>query len=60
MVHFDPNEVGMKPPPFKHTVYNALLVPRPIGWISTLDAAGRANLAPYSLLQRSRLPPAAG
>ncbi len=27
---------------------NAVVVPRPIGWISTLDAAGRANLAPYS------------
>ena len=27
---------------------NAIVVPRPIGWISTLDGAGRANLAPYS------------
>src|SRR3954463_15483164 len=27
---------------------NAIVVPRPIGWISTLDAAGRATLAPYS------------
>ena len=27
---------------------NALVVPRPIGWVSTLDAAGRPNLAPYS------------
>ena len=27
---------------------NAIVVPRPIGWISTLDAQGRANLAPYS------------
>jgi flavin reductase (DIM6/NTAB) family NADH-FMN oxidoreductase RutF len=24
------------------------IVPRPIGWISTLDAAGRPNLAPFS------------
>lgn len=24
------------------------IVPRPIGWISSIDAAGRANLAPYS------------
>ena len=45
---FDPREVGMKPPPFKHTVYTALVVPRPIGWISTLDADGDANLAPFS------------
>ena len=25
-----------------------LVVPRPIGWIGTLDAAGRRNLAPFS------------
>ncbi|HUF56504.1 MAG TPA: flavin reductase family protein [Thermohalobaculum sp.] len=28
--------------------FKAIVVPRPIGWISTLDAEGRANLAPYS------------
>jgi flavin reductase (DIM6/NTAB) family NADH-FMN oxidoreductase RutF len=27
---------------------NAIVVPRPIGWISTLGTDGRANLAPYS------------
>lgn len=27
---------------------NAIVVPRPIGWISTLDRHGRANLAPFS------------
>ena len=26
----------------------ALIVPRPIGWISTIDKLGRVNLAPYS------------
>jgi flavin reductase (DIM6/NTAB) family NADH-FMN oxidoreductase RutF len=31
-----------------HNPFNALVVPRPIGWISSLDAEGRANLAPYS------------
>jgi flavin reductase (DIM6/NTAB) family NADH-FMN oxidoreductase RutF len=33
------------------SVYNILVgsvVPRPIGWISTLDSAGRPNLAPFS------------
>ncbi|MGE0256288.1 MAG: flavin reductase family protein [Alphaproteobacteria bacterium] len=45
---FDPREAGMKPPPFRHTVYNALVVPRPIGWISTLGADGIVNLAPFS------------
>lgn len=31
-----------------HNPLNALIVPRPIGWISTLDPQGQANLAPYS------------
>ena len=34
---------GLSPDPFK-----ACVLPRPIGWISTLDAAGRRNLAPFS------------
>lgn len=34
---------GLPRDPFK-----ALVVPRPIGWISTVDAAGRVNLAPFS------------
>ena len=45
---FDPGRDGMKPPPFKHTVYNALVMPRPIGWISTLSTSGVINLAPFS------------
>ncbi|MGB1792110.1 MAG: flavin reductase family protein, partial [Paracoccaceae bacterium] len=28
--------------------FNAIVTPRPIGWISTRDAQGRDNLAPYS------------
>ncbi|MBB2165809.1 flavin reductase family protein [Gluconacetobacter sp. 1b LMG 1731] len=32
----------------KHDPFNAIVGPRPIGWISSVDAAGRANLAPYS------------
>jgi len=31
-----------------HSPFNALVVPRPIGWISTLAPDGTANLAPYS------------
>ena len=31
-----------------HNPFKAIVSPRPIGWISTLDARGRANLAPYS------------
>lgn len=37
------NAHGLKRDPFK-----ALVVPRPIGWISSLDGEGRLNLAPYS------------
>lgn len=28
--------------------FNSLVVPRPIGWISSVDKAGNVNLAPYS------------
>ena len=31
-----------------HDPIKAIIAPRPIGWISTLDAEGRPNLAPYS------------
>ncbi len=31
-----------------HDPFKAIVSPRPIGWISTLDADGVANLAPYS------------
>lgn len=31
-----------------HDPFKAIIAPRPIGWISTVDAVGRANLAPYS------------
>lgn len=31
-----------------HNPFNAIVVPRPIGWISTVDAEGNVNLAPFS------------
>lgn len=31
-----------------HDPFNAMVAPRPIGWISSQDAAGGLNLAPYS------------
>ncbi len=31
-----------------HDPFNAIVGPRPIGWISTVSAAGIRNLAPYS------------
>jgi flavin reductase (DIM6/NTAB) family NADH-FMN oxidoreductase RutF len=32
----------------RHNPFNALVIPRPIGWISSIDAQGTVNLAPYS------------
>lgn len=32
----------------KHDPFNAIVGPRPIGWVSTVSAAGEVNLAPYS------------
>jgi flavin reductase (DIM6/NTAB) family NADH-FMN oxidoreductase RutF len=45
---YDPekNDHGMPHNPFK-----SLIVPRPIGWISTVSAEGVHNLAPYSQFQ---------
>ena len=31
-----------------HDPFKAIIAPRPIGWISTVDTDGRTNLAPYS------------
>ena len=44
-MHYQP---GVANPAFRHDPFLALVVPRPIGWISTLSAAGVVNLAPYS------------
>jgi flavin reductase (DIM6/NTAB) family NADH-FMN oxidoreductase RutF len=32
----------------KHDPFNAIIAPRPIGWISSRSAKGHVNLAPYS------------
>ncbi|WP_111431185.1 flavin reductase family protein [Rhodobacteraceae bacterium DSL-40] len=39
---------GIDPHGLPHNPFKALIAPRPIGWISTIDGDGRANLAPYS------------
>jgi flavin reductase (DIM6/NTAB) family NADH-FMN oxidoreductase RutF len=39
----DKNNHGLPHDPFK-----SIVVPRPIGWISSLDREGRVNLAPFS------------
>ena len=44
-----------------HDPFKALVCPRPIGWISTMDLAGRVNLAPYSFFNAfSSSPPIVG
>ena len=46
-MHYDPR-IDPKPAPLKYNPLNALVGPRPIGWITTMDPIGRINLAPYS------------
>ncbi|MDX5630845.1 MULTISPECIES: flavin reductase family protein [unclassified Brenneria] len=41
---YDPNDGHRLP----HNPIKAIIAPRPIGWISSVDLEGRANLAPYS------------
>jgi flavin reductase (DIM6/NTAB) family NADH-FMN oxidoreductase RutF len=40
-----------------HDPLKAIVAPRPIGWISTLDAGGRPNLAPYSFFNMVQTSP---
>lgn len=41
-----------------HDPFNALIVPRPIGWITTCGADGQVNLAPYAFFNAVvRVPP---
>ncbi|VVS96853.1 Asp/Glu/hydantoin racemase [Sphingomonas sp. EC-HK361] len=35
-----------------HDPTNAIIAPRPIGWISTVSPAGKRNLAPYSFFNQ--------
>ena len=43
----DPSD-GMRQPPLKFSPFKALVVPRPIGWVTTMSADGVLNLAPFS------------
>jgi flavin reductase (DIM6/NTAB) family NADH-FMN oxidoreductase RutF len=45
----------------RHDPFNAIVGPRPIGWISTVSAEGVANLAPYSFFNAfNYVPPIIG
>lgn len=44
-----------------HDPFNAIVGPRPIGWISSHDAEGKLNLAPYSFFNAfNYIPPIIG
>jgi flavin reductase (DIM6/NTAB) family NADH-FMN oxidoreductase RutF len=53
-MYYEPGKThhGLKHDPFKSCV-----VPRPIGWISTLDTKGNQNIAPYSQFQNVTFDP---
>ena len=43
MFYDDPKKHNLRPSPFK-----ALVAPRPIAWVSSMDLDGVLNLAPFS------------
>lgn len=42
----------------KASLFNSIVAPRPIGWISTVDVQGRVNLAPFSYFNAISASPA--
>ena len=44
-------EPGITPHGLPYDPFKSCVIPRPIGWISTVDAKGQHNLAPYSQFQ---------
>jgi flavin reductase (DIM6/NTAB) family NADH-FMN oxidoreductase RutF len=46
MIFYEPNRRDQAL--LRHDPFKALVVPRPIGWVSTISAEGAVNLAPYS------------
>ena len=50
-------EPGVTPHGLPHDPFKSCVIPRPIGWISTVDAQGRHNLAPYSQFQNVTFDP---
>ena len=53
-MHYAP---GAEPCPLPFSPFKSCTVPRPIGWISTVNAQGVANLAPYSQWQNLSFDP---
>lgn len=50
-------EPGNIPHSLPHDPFKSCVIPRPIGWISTVDADGRHNLAPFSQFQNVTFDP---
>jgi flavin reductase (DIM6/NTAB) family NADH-FMN oxidoreductase RutF len=46
-MYYDPR-TNVRPEPLTHNPLNALIAPRPIGWIGSISADGEENLAPFS------------
>lgn len=46
MVFFEPH--ARDKALFPHDPFKGMVIPRPVGWISTMSRAGELNLAPYS------------
>ncbi len=46
MIFFEPHARDRELLP--HDPFKAMVIPRPVGWISTMSARGELNLAPYS------------
>jgi flavin reductase (DIM6/NTAB) family NADH-FMN oxidoreductase RutF len=53
-VYYEP---GVTSHGLPHDPFKSCVIPRPIGWISTVDAQGRHNLAPYSQFQNVTFDP---
>lgn len=57
---YDPR-LDLRPAPLAHNPLNALVAPRPIGWIGTVSPDGEPNLAPFSYFNAfSADPPVVG
>ena len=50
-------EPGITPHSLPHDPFKSCVIPRPIGWISTVDGRGRHNLAPFSQFQNVSFDP---
>lgn len=48
---------GTTPHGLPHDPFKSCVIPRPIGWLSTLSETGIANLVPYSQFQNLTFDP---